>query len=76
VTLSVHGDEEAEVMRFSNDGAGWTPWERYRPLREWRLEPGAGRRTVHVEVRRSGHVERVDAEVFLESEPDVAAASR
>jgi uncharacterized protein YkwD len=68
VTLSLHGDDEAEAMRFSNDGAAWSPWERYRPLCEWRLADGAGPRTVRIEIRQGGHVQRIEADVLVEAE--------
>ena len=68
VKLSIHGDEHAQQMRFSNDGARWTGWEAYRPLRDWSLEPGSGRRMVYTEVRQSGRVERYEAGVTVEGQ--------
>jgi pectate lyase len=35
-----------DLMRFKNDGAGWSPWVRYAATATWRLKPGDGARTV------------------------------
>jgi len=44
-------------MRFSNDGATWSPWEPVVPDRGWTLVPGSGYRTVRVQFRdRLGNV--------------------
>jgi uncharacterized protein YkwD len=75
VTLSIHADEEAEAMRFSNDGETWTRWERFRPVRDWTLTPGPGPRVVHVEVRLPDQVLRMTAEVEVEEQPLVAEAA-
>jgi pectate lyase len=39
-------DPIPDLMRFKNDGAGWSPWVRYAATATWKLEPGEGRRTV------------------------------
>jgi uncharacterized protein YkwD len=66
IRLSIHAEDWAEQTRFSNDGVRWTDWEEYRPLREWILESGRGRRTVYIEIRRGGRVERLDTSVHLD----------
>ncbi len=66
VKLSIHGDDWVEAMRFSNDGYKWTPWEVFKPLRDWSLESGSGRKTVYIQVRHEGHVERIDAVVLVD----------
>ncbi len=44
-------------MRFSNDGATWSPWEPVVADRGWTLVPGSGYRTVRVQFRdRMGNV--------------------
>lgn len=53
VTLTITATDQIPVtqMRFSNDGAGWTPWESYAGTRSWVLVPGDGVKTVYVEFR-------------------------
>ena len=66
VKLSIHGDDWVEAMRFSNDGNKWTPWEEFKPLRDWSLESGSGRKTVYIQVRHEGRIERIDAAVLVD----------
>ena len=66
VTLSIHGEDWVEQMRISNDGTNWTAWEPFRPIRDWSLEDGSGKRTVYIEIRQASRVERVQAAVMLE----------
>jgi hypothetical protein len=70
VKLSIHGDDWVEKMRFSNDGAHWTNWEQFRPIRDWNLDAGPGRHTVHIEVRQAGHVEQLEVAVLVEPQSD------
>lgn len=70
VKLSIHGNEWVEKMRFSNDGTHWTDWEAFRPLRDWSLDAGPGRRTVHIEVRQAGRVERLEAAVLVDDKAE------
>jgi pectate lyase len=47
VTLVLAAPDPApDLMRFRNDGAGWSPWVRYDATATWRLERGDGVRTV------------------------------
>lgn len=39
------------VMRFSNDGVNWSPWEAYVTSRDWSLLPGDGLKTVYVQFK-------------------------
>jgi len=61
VVLDLRWDDGAgsgvSRMRFSNDGATWTPWEVPVPSNIWTLLPGEGYRTVRVQYRdRVGNV--------------------
>jgi hypothetical protein len=60
VTLGLTWDDGAgsgvSRMRFSDDGATWSPWEAPAPTKEWML-PGWGYRTVRVQyLDRVGNV--------------------
>lgn len=50
LTLSA-ADSQSGVprMRFSNDGASWSEWERYGRTKLWNLLPQDGERTVYVQ---------------------------
>lgn len=65
VRLYIYGDGWAEQMRFSNDGQAWTPWESYRARRDWKLEPGSGRRTVLVELTDGASTRRAQDSIEL-----------
>ncbi|WP_198360488.1 Ig-like domain-containing protein [Thermincola potens] len=41
------------MMRFSNDGVNWGPWEAYMTGRDWSLTEGDGLKTVYVQFRDS-----------------------
>jgi hypothetical protein len=58
-------------MRFSNDGATWSPWEPVVPDRGWTLIPGSGYRTVRVQFRdRLGNVsDRISDYIRLQPLP-------
>jgi hypothetical protein len=47
VTLDLAAAEPTpDLMRFKNDGDGWSPWVSYAATAAWRLKAGDGRRTV------------------------------
>ncbi len=39
-------DPTPDLMRFKNDGDGWSPWVRYAATATWKLRPGDGNRIV------------------------------
>ncbi len=52
VTLGLNwanGTARVTRMRFSNDGATWSPWEPLAATKAWTLAPGDGYRTVRVQ---------------------------
>lgn len=75
VQVSIHGEDGVEQVRLSNDGVLWTAWEEFRPLRGWNLMPGAGRRTVFVELRRADRVDRVETAVVVEESDQTVRTS-
>jgi len=75
VKLSIHGGDSVQRMRFSNDGARWTGWEEFRPLRDWVLEAGTGKRTVFIEIMQDDHVQRIAAAVTVETPPHSTATA-
>ena len=71
IKISVHGADWVEQMRFSNDGVKWSSWEDFQQLRDWDLEPGKGKRTVFVEVRKARRMARVEATIqIVEPQPE------
>ena len=72
VKVSVHGDDGADRMRLSNDGVHWSAWEDFRPLRDWSLDAGPGSRTIHIEIRQNGHIERLQATVLVDEPAELA----
>ena len=50
LTLSASdGGSDVAMMRFSNDGFTWSPWEAYARSKTWTLLAGDGEKTVHVQ---------------------------
>jgi hypothetical protein len=68
VKLYLYGEEWAERMRLSNDGVHWTRWQSFRPALNWKMEPGIGKHTVYVELRREDDVYPSDASIHLTQE--------
>jgi hypothetical protein len=47
VTLDLAAPEPIpDLMRFRNDGDGWSPWQRYAATAPWKLATNEGRQTV------------------------------
>lgn len=59
------------MMQFSADGAEWSPWEDFAPLREWTLPAGDGVKFVYFRVRDgAGNVgEAASASIRLDTLP-------
>lgn len=70
VKLSIYGSGWARRMRFSNDGYHWSRWEPFRSEREWRLEPGIGKKTVYADLRSGDDSTRASDSVELNSSDD------
>jgi murein DD-endopeptidase MepM/ murein hydrolase activator NlpD len=54
VTLNLTAEDAGSgiaAMRFSTDGAAWTPWEPYAPYRAWQLEDRPDSQAVYAQVK-------------------------
>lgn len=53
VDLYIYGTGWATEMRLRNETGDWTPWQAFQADQPWTLSPGAGEKTVQVELRSS-----------------------
>lgn len=75
VTLNLNTGD-AEKMRFSNDGAGWSNWETAANTKNWTLIGGDGTKTVYMEIRdRTGNVTPLTDTILLDTDPPTGAVS-
>jgi len=68
LSASDSGGSGLQSMRFSNDGAVWSPWYPYAPTYSgWSISPGEGTKTVYAEFRDgAGNVSpRAAAQIYL-----------
>jgi hypothetical protein len=65
-------------MRFSEDGATWTPYEPWTPNRPFDLAPGGGFKTVYVQLTDGSATQTVSDMIYLHDadSPGPAVAPR
>ncbi|RYU10649.1 Ig-like domain-containing protein [Nocardioides iriomotensis] len=72
VTLDLAAPDPApDLMRFKNDGDGWSAWARYAPTTSWKLQPGDGNRTVWAQFEDANDRQSapVSDDIVLDSTP-------
>jgi uncharacterized protein YkwD len=66
VDLYTYGAGWAQEMRFSNDGAAWSPWVPFMPDVEWFLDPSdSGSATVFSQLRNGATVRQASDTIML-----------
>ncbi len=65
VDLYVYGQDFATQMRFRNEEGAWSAWEPYAKDAFWTLSPGAGVKTVSVEISDGSNVRMATDTILL-----------
>ncbi|MCL5256693.1 MAG: S8 family serine peptidase [Chloroflexi bacterium] len=77
VTLQLGYSPDAKLMRFSNDGMTWTPWQNVKESRPWTLPAGNGVKTVWAQFKSFEGVvsSSVTSSITLDTKPPTGSVS-